>query len=366
MLARCHHSTMPLLSVCSVRTGGAPGCRRWHAWALLLALLLGSAAGQAQSVDRAGGTLNPAALTVNAGSNAGTLTLRGFYGTVLRYQADSGRGFVDVGGPAQSYTFSNLRTTTSFRAIVQTPTLVVVASTVAVVTVIAAPPGPAAPVPAVPGRPAAGTGPARFAPTLALKLSPLATQDPSASTLLLGLEYRLAPRYGVEASYGPQFTALRITTLGLLADRYDYQYQKFKLELRRYLAPNPKHPRQELYFALQGFFTPERYTRYGNNYYRNAAYYTYDRNFVRKDISGVDLKMGAVWHVRAHWLLEAGLGLGGRYVVTQYDLLNEHRATNFTAAQVTPFNQIEVPGSKSSIDVELAFKVGYLFPFGRP
>lgn len=335
-----------------------PNGQRWKLTGLLLALLLGTAfVGRAQAIDVAGGTLSPAASTVTAGTNSGTLILRGFYGTILRYQADTGQGFVDVGGPGRSYTFSGLLTTTRFRAVVQTASLVVVASSIAVVTVVPQD-GNASIIDTLVAR-----RQARNAPALAVKFSPLATQDPSASTLLLGLEYRPSPRFGLEASYGQQFTALRITTLGLLADRYDYRYQKFKLELRRYLAPHGKNPNQETYFSVQAFFTPERYTRYGNNYYRDATYYTYDRNFVSKDISGIDLKVGSVWHLGSCWLLEAGLGLGGRFVATRYDLLNERRATNFTAKQVSPFNQIEVPGNKASIDVELAFKVGYVFPF---
>lgn len=329
---------------------------------LALAFWLGTAVlGRAQAIEVAGGVLSPAASTVTAGSNSGTLILKGFYGTILRYQADTGLGFVDVGGPARSYTFSGLLTTTRFRAIVQTANLVVVASSIAVVTVV---PQENA---AGPDDGLAASRQASYAPALALKLSPLATQDPSASTLMLGLEYRLTPRIGLEASYGHQFTALRITTLGLLEGRNDYHYQKFKLELRRYLAPRGKNPNpnQETYFSVQGFFTPERYTRYDNNYYRDASYYTYDRNFVSKDISGINLKVGSVWHLRSRWLLEGGLGLGGRVVVTQYDMLNERRATNFTTKQVTPFNQIELPGTKASIDVELVFKVGYVFPFQK-
>ena len=335
----------------------------WRRLTLLLALLSLAASSQAQSVDVAGGVLSPTTSTVNHGPNSGTLTLRGYYGVILRYQADSGNGFVDVGGPTRDYTYYDLRTTTRFRAIVLTPTAVVVASAVATVTVRPVP--DATPTDPDPNRPVFEDHQASFAPGLALKFSPLATQDPITSSLLLGVEYRISPRFGVEASYGQQFTALRITTLGLLYRRNDYEYQKFKLEMRRYLAPRTKNPNQETYIAVQAFFTPQRYTRYGDNYYHDGAYYTYDRNFVNKDISGITLKVGSVWHVWSNWLLEGGLGLGGRYVLTQYNMLNERRAINFSSTQVTPFNQIEVPGSKASIDVELVFKVGYVFPFHR-
>ena len=354
MLASTVHSIL-LPPLTSPKPPAPAGTGRCYGLVLfLLPLLLATALrGHAQAIDAAGGTLSPATSTVTAGRNSGTLILQGFYGTILRYQADTGQGFGDVGGPARSYTFSDVLVTTRFRAGVQTTRMVVVASSIAVVTVV-----PAADAAGPNDQPVAS-----YAPALAVKFSPLATQDPSASTLLLGVEYRLTPRYGLEASYGQQFTALRITTLGLLVDRYDYRYQKFKLELRRYLPPHGKNPHQETYFSVQAFFTPERYTRYGNNYYRDANYYTYDRNYVSKDISGINLKFGSVWHMGARWLLEGGLGLGGRFVVTQYDMLNEHRATNFTAKQVNPFNQIEEPGNKASIDVELAFKVGYVFPF---
>ncbi len=206
---------------------------------------------------------------------------------------------------------------------------------------------------------------ASFAPALALKFSPLATQDPMASTLLGGIEYRVSPRFGVEASYGHQYTALRLSTLGLIDGRNDYKYSKFKLELRRYLEPRTKNPNQETFFSLQTFVTPQRYTRYGNNFYRYGRYVTYDRAFVEKDIAGFNLKLGSQWHVYTNWLIETAIGVGARYVDTRYDMLNERKASELGKSQSNMFNQIEKPGTKANIDFELAFKIGYILPFHR-
>ena len=321
----------------------------------LLALPLGL---RAQRLQEAGGILMPAFQTVQPGNNSGTLVLGGFYGIILRYQADSGRGFVDIGGPGPGYKFSNLKKTTRFRAVVQTATLAVVTSTIATVEVPVPDTATATPVPPV----VYENRQASFAPALAVKLSPLAVLDPGASALLGGIEYRISPRYGLEASVGQAFTGLRITTLGLTKNRFDYTYQKYKLELRRYLLPRTKNPNQEIYLSVQGAFMPQRYTRYGNNFYRDGRDISYDRAYVSKDVVGLNLKMGSVWHIWSNWLVETGVGAGGRYVTTKYDMLNERRASNFTAQQSDPFNQIEEPGTKTTIDLEVVFKVGYIFP----
>lgn len=325
---------------------------------LLLVLLAFPLSLRAQRLQEAGGILTPAFQKVVPGNNSGTLVLGGFYGTILRYQADNGRGFVDVGGPGPGYMFSNLKKTTRFRAVVQTPSLVVVTSTIATVEVMLPDTATTKPVPPV----VFENRQASFAPALALKLSPLAALDPGASALLGGIEYRISPRYGLEASFGQAFSGLCITTLGLTKNRFDYTYQKYKLELRRYLLPRTKNPNQEIYLSVQGAFMPQRYTRYGNNFYRDGRDISYDRAYVTKDVAGLNLKMGSMWHLWSSWLVEAGVGAGGRYVTTKYDMLNERRASNFTAQQSDPFNRIEEPGTKISIDMELVFKVGYVFP----
>ena len=327
----------------------------------LLVLLAGTSGAWAQRIDVAGGALSPAALTVPLGPNSGTLTLTGFYGIIIRYEADygNGSGFVEVGPAAQKYTFTDLQKTARFRAIVRTPSNVFVTSAEATVTVreLRADEKPVKPV--------FENRQASFAPALALKFSPLATQDPIASTLMLGVEYRLSPQYGVEASYGHQFSALRVTTMGLIDNRQDYEYRKFKLELRRYLLPRTKNPNQETYLAVQTFFTPLRYTRYDGNFYRVNRYVAYDRAYVQRDVAGIGLKIGSLWHLRNHWLVEAGLGAGGRYVDVRYDMLNEHRLVNNKDSQANFFNQIERPGTNVTIDVELVFKVGYILGLNR-
>ncbi|ALW85602.1 hypothetical protein AUC43_11170 [Hymenobacter sedentarius] len=102
-------------------------------WLMVAGLLPGRT--QAQTTGPSGGTLSPAASSVCAGFNSGTLTLTGYTGSIIKYQADSGNGYVDITANSPTYTFSNLQTTTNFRAIVQNGTSPAVASTVATVTV---------------------------------------------------------------------------------------------------------------------------------------------------------------------------------------------------------------------------------------
>ncbi|WP_310391001.1 T9SS type A sorting domain-containing protein [Hymenobacter sp.] len=69
-----------------------------------------------------GGALTSSVAAVCTGPNSGTLTLTNSVGTVEKYQADSGSGFVDVAGANTTATlaFTNLTVTTTFRAVITT------------------------------------------------------------------------------------------------------------------------------------------------------------------------------------------------------------------------------------------------------
>ncbi|MBD2721504.1 Ig-like domain-containing protein [Hymenobacter armeniacus] len=88
-----------------------------------------------------GGTLASSVPAVCAGTNAGTLTLANNVGTVVKYQADSGAGFVDVPGTNTGATlaFTNLTATTTFRAVILTADNRTVFSAPVTVTVNPAP-----------------------------------------------------------------------------------------------------------------------------------------------------------------------------------------------------------------------------------
>jgi hypothetical protein len=68
-----------------------------------------------------GGVLTSSANAVCAGSNAGTLTLSYAAGSVLYYQANTGAGYQNIPGTATTSAFSNLTTTTTYRAVVLNP-----------------------------------------------------------------------------------------------------------------------------------------------------------------------------------------------------------------------------------------------------
>ncbi|MDO7846399.1 T9SS type A sorting domain-containing protein [Hymenobacter sp. M29] len=88
-----------------------------------------------------GGTLTGPTAAVCAGTNSGTLTLANNVGTIVKYQADSGSGFVDVPGTntGATYAFTNLTATTTFRAVILTADNRTVFSTPVTVTVNPAP-----------------------------------------------------------------------------------------------------------------------------------------------------------------------------------------------------------------------------------
>lgn len=346
-------------STFSTRAGAVSTSRKLRTCFFLLLALFFAQGIQAQEIrgpltitDPVGGVLRPATSTIKLGENSSRLTLTGFTGTVIAYQYDTGEGFVTVEGGGEQLLLRGLKKTSRIRAVVQAPNGRVVTSTIATVVVVDASSN-ANPRAQLENRQSS------FVHELVLKWSPLATQDPIASTILLGLEYRLSPKYGVEASYGAQFSDLRLTTLGLIDRRHDYKYQKFKLEMRRYLEPRTKNPNQETYVGLQAFAIPQRYTRYGDNFYRDGRYVTYDRALVEKDIIGLTFKVGSQWHLAKHWQLEVGGGFGARYVDVRYDMSRQRKVNEAGKSQSNIFNQIESPGTRVNLDAELVFKVGY-------
>jgi len=88
-----------------------------------------------------GGVLTSSVASVCNGTNSGILTLTGFTGTITGYEANTGSGFVAVPGTNTGATlaFSNLTTTTTFRAVIQTADNRVIYSSPVTVTVTAAP-----------------------------------------------------------------------------------------------------------------------------------------------------------------------------------------------------------------------------------
>ncbi|WP_210516807.1 beta strand repeat-containing protein [Hymenobacter terricola] len=88
-----------------------------------------------------GGTLSSSVAAVCAGTNSGTLTLASSVGTIVKYQADNGSGFADVAGTntGSTFAFSNLTSTTTFRAVIMTADSRTVYSTSVTVTVNPAP-----------------------------------------------------------------------------------------------------------------------------------------------------------------------------------------------------------------------------------
>jgi hypothetical protein len=86
-----------------------------------------------------GGAVSPAAQTVCAGANSGTLTLSGQTGTILRWESstDGAGTWTPIANTTGSQPFLNLAVSTLFRAVVQSGTCAAAASGSAAVTVSA-------------------------------------------------------------------------------------------------------------------------------------------------------------------------------------------------------------------------------------
>lgn len=196
-------------------------------------------------------------------------------------------------------------------------------------------------------------------PALTLNFSPLATLDPNTSTLLFGAEYRVGEHLALGLEYGTRFRALQITGFGLTNNKNDFQYYKVKADVRYYLPRIGKHPRQEIYVALQPFYVPQTYTRYNSNYAVNDIHIGYGRADVTKKVTGADVKVVFVWHHGPNWQLEMGGGFGIRHVDIAYRTDREFKEPNANNYQVNMFNQSEKPGSAFDFDMAAVFKVGY-------
>jgi hypothetical protein len=220
--------------------------------------------------------------------------------------------------------------------------------------VLAQPAAPATePVPAT--RPL----PPLVVPALTLNFSPFATLDPNTSTLLFGAEYRYSEHMAVALEYGVKFREFQLTGFGLTDNKNDYQYYKVKADVRYYLPRIAKHPRQEIYVALQPFYVPQTYTRYNSNYVINDIHIGYDKADIVKNVTGTVLKLGFVWHHGPSWQLEMGGGFGVRYVDILYRTNREFTEPNANNYQINMFNQSEKPGSSFDFDMAAVVKIGY-------
>ncbi|MDP2386040.1 MAG: gliding motility-associated C-terminal domain-containing protein [Bacteroidota bacterium] len=86
-----------------------------------------------------GGTVSPAATTVCSGSNGGTLTLSGHTGTISRweYSTDGGTTWTNIVNTTTSQNYTNLTTTTQYRALVKSGVCSATYSAISTITVTA-------------------------------------------------------------------------------------------------------------------------------------------------------------------------------------------------------------------------------------
>ncbi|MCC2548438.1 DUF3575 domain-containing protein [Hymenobacter sp. BT175] len=184
---------------------------------------------------------------------------------------------------------------------------------------------------------------------LSLKLAPLALLDPNYSTLQVGVDYRLDPRYSVWLSYGLQSSVVKLFQWH--NDRPDLRYHKLRTGVRRYF----RVARQlESYVEAEAFFIPVRYTI---SSYRTAnGVHTFDATRARRDIWGGALNGGLLWHLGPRWQFDAAAGLGARHVETNYAVRNEQIVARGGFYEHF-FEQSNAPG-RSDWRPHLTFRLG--------
>ena len=89
------------------------------------------------SSDLVGGAVAGGASVCSGSNNSGTLTLSGYTGTILRWEfsTDGGTNYTPISNTSTTQTFSNLTTTTKYRAVVQNGVCAPANSSPATVTV---------------------------------------------------------------------------------------------------------------------------------------------------------------------------------------------------------------------------------------
>jgi RHS repeat-associated protein len=82
-----------------------------------------------------GGTLSPASAEAYATPNGGTINLSGHTGSVLRWESNTGSGWSNINLVTTSLSYSNLNTTTQYRAVVQSGVCTPAYSSITTVTI---------------------------------------------------------------------------------------------------------------------------------------------------------------------------------------------------------------------------------------
>jgi hypothetical protein len=189
-------------------------------------------------------------------------------------------------------------------------------------------------------------------PKLIFKVAPLNFLDPlSFRSAQVGFEYRFAPKYSVDFSYGQIFGK---ESLG----NSKGTGFKAKSEIRRYLN-NKRLRKLSRYLALEGFYHKVDYPS-GSSFEDTVTATIYSEDyFIKKDLWGLNIKCGFEVCSVNRFIIDIFGGIGFRVKYVRH-LDRARPEDEFHTVDVTAANVRDQEGKYAVFNLSLGFKIGYI------
>jgi hypothetical protein len=187
---------------------------------------------------------------------------------------------------------------------------------------------------------------------LIFKVAPLNFIDNfSFRSAQVGFEFRFAPRYSVDFSYGQIFGRE-------FYNKYKGTGFKVKSEIRRYL--NNKHLKKlSRYLAVEGFYHKVDHPA-SNSFTDTAQTIIYAEDyFIKKNLWGLNLKYGFEVTFLKKLVFDPFAGIGLRVKNVQH-LGRTRPEDKFHTVDVTAANVRDEEGKYAVFNLSLGFKIGYI------
>jgi hypothetical protein len=182
-----------------------------------------------------------------------------------------------------------------------------------------------------------------------VKLNMLGFLDPSTPSAQFSFEYRVSRRFGFEVTAGIPCYILK----SLTNDSTHHTNFKYKVGFKSYIW-------KEGFIGAEFFGATVRYNRYNGHYAtRQGNDYTFQEADIRKNISGLAFKAGALIPLSQDWYLEPATGFGLRSVHTSIRGANGEQPSDFNAGYISIPHA--VAGYKITPHINMELKVAYRF-----
>jgi len=193
---------------------------------------------------------------------------------------------------------------------------------------------------------------------LVFRASPCSFLDPLTPTILTGAEYRFHKRFAVGIDYG--LRTAKIKGNDWAHEKYNDRYFKLKGEFKVFW-----HLRKNRWYSgVSGFYMPESFDHRNGILRTSAGTFNYEQAHIRRDVTGVLIKVGHLASMSDHWSIDFFGGIGIR-------LIHSHHTAVTGLSAYTPYGglveyMIPMPSydydypEKQNVHLELGMKFNYL------